>query len=72
MTNQVFARRQYSRWLALLGLLVLAALGFWVWQRSPGARAQRPSPLPQDPRLQAYFNQNQAQSADYRDPYRQP
>ncbi|WP_013321279.1 DUF655 domain-containing protein [Gloeothece verrucosa] len=31
---------------------------------------QRPKPLPQDPSLEVYFNQNQAQGADYSDPYR--
>ncbi|TVQ64371.1 MAG: DUF1669 domain-containing protein [Spirulina sp. DLM2.Bin59] len=31
---------------------------------------QRPAPLPQDPHIQVYMNQNQAQGADYRDPYR--
>lgn len=31
---------------------------------------QRPAPLPQDPHIQVYMNQNPAQGADYRDPYR--
>lgn len=33
-------------------------------------RGQRPSPLPQDPDIQVYFNHNLAQGADYQDPYR--
>ncbi|MEB3189823.1 MAG: phospholipase D-like domain-containing protein [Snowella sp.] len=33
-------------------------------------RSQRPSPLPQDPNIQVYFNHNLAQGADYQDPYR--
>lgn len=33
-------------------------------------RSQRPSPLPQDPDIQVYFNYNLAQGADYQDPYR--
>ncbi|MEA5421004.1 phospholipase D-like domain-containing protein [Spirulina sp. CCNP1310] len=32
---------------------------------------QRPAPLPQDPQIQVYMNQNLAQGADYRDPYRE-
>ena len=35
------------------------------------AQLQRPQPLPQDPFVQAYFNHNQAQGADYTEPYRQ-
>lgn len=31
---------------------------------------QRPKPLPQDPSIEVYFNQNQAKGADYKDPYR--
>lgn len=31
----------------------------------------RPQPLPQDPLIQAYFNHNYAQGANYTDPYRQ-
>ncbi len=31
----------------------------------------RPQPLPQDPFIQAYFNHNLAQGANYTDPYRQ-
>lgn len=30
----------------------------------------RPKPLPQDPYIQVYFNQNQAEGANYKDPYR--
>lgn len=30
----------------------------------------RPKPLPQDPYIQVYFNQNQAEGANYTDPYR--
>lgn len=30
----------------------------------------RPKPLPQDPYIQVYFNQNQAEGANYQDPYR--
>lgn len=31
----------------------------------------RPQPLPQDPFIQAYFNHNYAQGANYQDPYRE-
>lgn len=32
---------------------------------------QRPEPLPQDPQIRVYFNQNQSRGADYTEPYRQ-
>ena len=35
------------------------------------AQLQRPQPLPQDPFVHVYFNHNQAQGADYTEPYRQ-
>lgn len=57
--------------LSTLGLLVLMLLALWLWRRSPTAGAKRPPPLPQDPLLQVYMNHNQAQGADYTDPYRQ-
>ncbi|MGF1478694.1 MAG: phospholipase D-like domain-containing protein [Cyanophyceae cyanobacterium] len=38
-------------------------------QKKP--QVQRPQPLPQDPAIQVYFNHNQAQGADYTEPYRQ-
>lgn len=61
-----------SRLLLLAGLICLGfllALGFGYWQRSP--QSSRPDPLPQDPFIQVYFNQNLAKGADYTEPYRQ-
>ncbi|MGK7928214.1 MAG: phospholipase D-like domain-containing protein, partial [Spirulina sp.] len=34
-------------------------------------QSKRPEPLPQDPSIAVYMNQNQAKGADYTDPYRQ-
>ncbi len=52
-----------------MGLLLLLAIALW-WRR-PAVGSKRPPPLPQDPAIQVYLNQNQAQGADYTDPYRQ-
>ncbi len=38
--------------------------------QKPQLEPQRPQPLPQNNYIQVYFNQNQAQGADYTEPYR--
>lgn len=50
-----------------VGLLLLA--GFTVWKRDSASVVSLPKPLPQDPQIQAFFNQSQA--AAYTEPYRQ-
>ncbi|HIK40546.1 phospholipase D-like domain-containing protein [Thermoleptolyngbya sp. M55_K2018_002] len=59
--------KRRKRWLLLLpaGLLLVAGLSLW---RRGVAQAPLLEPLPQDPLIQAYFNQSQA--ARYQDPYR--
>lgn len=48
---------------------LLIILGFWlVYNFRPTSRLELPKPLPQDPAIQVYFNQNQA--VIYEDPYR--
>ncbi|MFQ3617024.1 MAG: phospholipase D-like domain-containing protein [Cyanobacteriota bacterium] len=56
-----------KRWMLLLpaGLLLVAGLSLW---RRGEAQSPLLEPLPQDPLIQAYFNQSQA--ARYREPYR--
>ena len=49
-------------------LLVSTFWGLLACQSAP--IIERPKPLRQDPQIQAYFNHNPAQGADYRDPYR--
>ena len=49
-------------------LLVSTFCGLFACQSTP--IIERSKPLKQDPEIQAYFNHNQAQGADYRDPYR--
>ena len=48
--------------------LVSAFWGLFACHSAP--IIERPKPLRQDPEIQAYFNYNPAQGADYRDPYR--
>jgi competence ComEA-like helix-hairpin-helix protein len=50
--------------LIMMGVMTLTVFA------SSIVRGQRPSPLPQDPDIQVYFNHNLAQGADYQDPYR--
>lgn len=60
--------RAYRGWLwVTLALMAAIAILIGAALRDGG----RLSPLPQDPQIQVYFNQNQARGADYRDPYRQ-
>ncbi|BFM38327.1 phospholipase D-like domain-containing protein [Synechocystis sp. LKSZ1] len=60
--------KAYRGWLLVaLALVVAAAIIIGAYLRDGG----RLPPLPQDPQIQVYFNHNQAQGADYRDPYRQ-
>lgn len=51
-------------------LLFLLALFLLIGGQSR-VQLDRPQSLPQDPDIQIYFNHNQAQGADYADPYRQ-
>ncbi|WP_448603941.1 phospholipase D-like domain-containing protein [Thermoleptolyngbya sp.] len=60
--------KERKRWMLLLlpaGLLLVAGLSLW---RRGEAQSPLLEPLPQDPLIQAYFNQSQA--ARYREPYR--
>jgi len=60
--------KERKRWMLLLlpaGLLLVAGLSLW---RRGEAQLPLLEPLPQDPLIQAYFNQSQA--ARYREPYR--
>jgi phosphatidylserine/phosphatidylglycerophosphate/cardiolipin synthase-like enzyme len=50
-------------------LLMMGVMTLTVFASSI-VRGQRPSPLPQDPDIQVYFNHNLAQGSDYQDPYR--
>lgn len=61
------SRNNRRRWMLLLpaGLLLVAGLSLW---RRGEAQSPLLEPLPQDPLIQAYFNQSQA--ARYREPYR--
>ncbi|MGD2183372.1 phospholipase D-like domain-containing protein [Lusitaniella coriacea] len=54
--------------LVILGLMIAAWIGRHFWLRQ--SQSQRPDPLPQDPFIQVYANQNQAKGADYTEPYR--
>ncbi|MGC1246038.1 MAG: phospholipase D-like domain-containing protein [Spirulinaceae cyanobacterium] len=55
-------------------LLPLALIAFLFFLRScpkqEEVKSDRPPPLPQDTFIQAYFNHNQAQVANYQEPYR--
>lgn len=56
----------------LLPLIIFVALVFFLKSRFQPNEigSNRPLPLPQDTFIQAYFNHNQAQGADYQEPYR--
>ena len=59
---------KFKHWWILV-LLMMGVMTLTVFASSI-VRGQRPSPLPQDPDIQVYFNHNLAQGADYQDPYR--
>lgn len=78
----MMARVRVQRWIGQMGrrslsFAILITLG-GCQQAAPlfqqilpiAPAIQRPAPLPQDPQIQVYMNQNLAQGADYRDPYR--
>ncbi len=51
--------------------ILLTSLVFFAACQKPKLESQRPFPLEQDPFIQVYFNHNQSQGADYKEPYRQ-
>ncbi|MCW6037923.1 helix-hairpin-helix domain-containing protein [Spirulina subsalsa FACHB-351] len=60
--------------LVVLGFLIVLLLGWGLksgFFGSPSIALNRPAPLPQDPWVKVYMNQNQARGADYTEPYRQ-
>jgi phosphatidylserine/phosphatidylglycerophosphate/cardiolipin synthase-like enzyme len=60
--------KAYRGWLLVaLALVIAVAIIIGAHLRDGG----RLPPLPQDPQIQVYFNQNQARGVDYRDLYRQ-
>jgi phosphatidylserine/phosphatidylglycerophosphate/cardiolipin synthase-like enzyme len=58
-------QRRFWVLLALAGFIGATAGAGVLWRR--WQNSGRPKPLPQDPQIQVYFNQNQAQGADYRE-----
>ncbi|MFM7576141.1 MAG: phospholipase D-like domain-containing protein, partial [Microcystaceae cyanobacterium] len=63
---------QKSQFLPGVGLALSAiAVGGLILLAHQRIQGQRPPALPQDALIQAYFNHNLAQGADYPDPYRQ-
>ncbi|HAC64754.1 MAG TPA: competence protein ComE [Cyanothece sp. UBA12306] len=57
-------------WLNTIKLSLLI-MGLWVlYSCRSTVKIERPKPLPQDPLIQVYFNHNQAQNANYKEPYR--
>ncbi len=75
LSTRVFTHKWRLGGFVVIGLLLLG--GFTVWRRgsAQGAAPQTSSalslrtPLPQDPQIQAFFNQSEA--ATYTEPYRQ-
>ncbi|WP_017306026.1 phospholipase D-like domain-containing protein [Spirulina subsalsa] len=60
--------------LVVLSFLIVLLLGWGLksgFFSSPSSALNRPDPLPQDPWVKVYMNQNQARGADYTEPYRQ-
>ncbi len=51
--------------------ILLTSIIFLAACQKPKLESQRPFPLEQDPFIQVYFNHNQSQGADYKEPYRQ-
>ncbi|ACB53762.1 conserved hypothetical protein [Crocosphaera subtropica ATCC 51142] len=61
-------KRFYQKRLQFVGLLLFIFLGTIACDNS--VKVERSQSLPQDPLIEVYFNLNQAQGANYRDPYR--
>lgn len=66
-------RAQFWLGLAVASLTLTACQSAPAWLpfSSGSSGLSRAEPLPQDPLIQVYFNQNLARGADYTDPYRQ-